>query len=636
MSHRLAVMDPAGSPRSGRRSTSTSSRRRRTWPTSSASPTCSTPTGEPAGADGAGCASGSFTLDATGDGRRRRGAARDPPRAGARHGRCRERPELPAGDGRARRLRRLDDAGPRPPARRRGAAVADDQHRRRPRLACWHAGRASSCRPTRCAPSRRDRGAPRVVGGPRPAARRAGRAACGVTSDPDAPLGRTPSRADVAALAAITPDGVGCRRRARPRRRRAAAEQRRPRPPPVPRLHPGRSGDDGGAVRGGRRGVVVLRRELAGGRCRRGRREAALDWLRTLVGLPDGAGGCFVSGGSAGNLSAPRRRPRRRGGAAHPRRRVGWPSPSPRRRTRRCAAPPHLLDLDVVEVAGDAHDRLDRRRRLPRSTDADVCAVVASAGATNTGASTTSPASPTCAPARGWWLHVDAAYGGAALAVPELAGRFAGIERADSVVIDPHKWLFAPLDCAAVLYRDPGAAAATHRQPAAYLDAFGDAHVNPSDLAFHLTRRARGLPFWFALVVHGTDAYGAAVRAGVELARRTADLVRHAGPPVELVMEPELSVVLFERRGWTTPTGTRGRPTRSPTASPSSPRRSGRAGRRPLRVPPPGHRRDGRRGRWWPGCADTLRSPRSGRSSGCPAARAGARGPASSACCSRR
>ena len=96
------------------------------------------------------------------------------------------------------------------------------------------------------------------------------------------------------------------------------------------------------------------------------------------------------------------------------------------------------------------------------------------------------------------WFHVDAAYGGAALCVPELRPRFAGIERADSLVIDPHKWLFAPLDCAAVLYRDPAAARRTHRQHAAYLEAFGDEHVNPSDLAFHLTRRARGLPFWFA------------------------------------------------------------------------------------------------------------------------------------------
>ena len=148
------------------------------------------------------------------------------------------------------------------------------------------------------------------------------------------------------------------------------------------------------------------------------------------------------------------------------------------------------------------------------------------------------------------WFHVDAAYGGAALCVPELRPRFAGIERADSLVIDPHKWLFAPLDCAAVLYRDPAAARRTHRQHAAYLEAFGDEHVNPSDLAFHLTRRARGLPFWFALVVHGTDAFTASVRAACDLATTAAALIEDLGPPLRLAMAPELSVVLFERDGW--------------------------------------------------------------------------------------
>jgi glutamate/tyrosine decarboxylase-like PLP-dependent enzyme len=150
----------------------------------------------------------------------------------------------------------------------------------------------------------------------------------------------------------------------------------------------------------------------------------------------------------------------------------------------------------------------------------------------------------------GVWLHVDAAYGGAALCLPECAGLFAGVERADSIVIDPHKWLFSPLDCAALLYRRPALAAAVHRQAAGYLEAFGDEHVNPSDLAFHLTRRTRGLPFWFTLVVHGTDAVAAAVRAGIDLARRVGEIVTTIGDPVRLVMEPQLSVVLFERRGW--------------------------------------------------------------------------------------
>ena len=163
-----------------------------------------------------------------------------------------------------------------------------------------------------------------------------------------------------------------------------------------------------------------------------------------------------------------------------------------------------LLDLDVVAVPGEARDRLTADALRAAVHDRPVCAAVASAGATNTGL----------------------------------------VDELDAVA-----------DVCAATGRGctsmrPTAAARTHRQSAPYLDAFGAAHVNPSDLAFHLTRRARGLPFWFALVVHGTDAFTATVRAAVELASRAADLVAAMGEPVRLVMEPELSVVLFERDGW--------------------------------------------------------------------------------------
>ena len=277
---------------------------------------------------------------------------------------------------------------------------------------------------------------------------------------------------------------------------------------------------------------------------------AALDWLRSLAGMPSETGGCFVSGGSAGNLSglAVARDVWRQEHSLTGRLSVAC-APSAHSSVRSAAA---LLDLDIVEVPGDEHDRLTAAALAGVPRDG-ICAVVASAGATNTGAIDELDGVASVCAERGWWLHVDAAYGGGALCVPEIAARFAGIEHADSLVIDPHKWLFTPLDCAALLYRDPAAAARTHRQSAAYLDAFGAEHVNPSDLAFHLTRRARGLPFWFALVVHGTDAFADAVRAGIGHARRAADLVRAIGPPLRLVMEPELSVVLFERDGWSRP-----------------------------------------------------------------------------------
>ena len=99
-----------------------------------------------------------------------------------------------------------------------------------------------------------------------------------------------------------------------------------------------------------------------------------------------------------------------------------------------------------------------------------------------------------CADA-GVWLHVDGAYGLAALAAPSVRHRFAGIERADSLIVDPHKWLFAPFDACAVLYRDPSVAKAAHSQHGAYLEVLNESgDWNPSDYAVHLSRRARGLP----------------------------------------------------------------------------------------------------------------------------------------------
>ena len=107
----------------------------------------------------------------------------------------------------------------------------------------------------------------------------------------------------------------------------------------------------------------------------------------------------------------------------------------------------------------------------------------------------------------GAWFHVDGAYGGAGLAAPSIRAMYDGIELADSFIVDPHKWLFAPFDCCALLYRDPALARAAHTQRAGYLDVLSEAgDWNPADYAIGLTRRARGLPLWFSLAVHGTEA----------------------------------------------------------------------------------------------------------------------------------
>ena len=177
-------------------------------------------------------------------------------------------------------------------------------------------------------------------------------------------------------------------------------------------------------------------------------------------------------------------------------------------------------------------------------------AVVASAGSTNAGAIDDLRGVAEVCAERGLWMHVDAAYGGAGLLAPSVRERFRGIERADSFIVDPHKWLFAPFDACALVYRDPSLARAAHRQEASYLESLNVAEDwNASDYAHHLTRRARGLPLWFSLATYGTGAYRDAVEAVLTITRATADEIR-SRPDLELIMEPELSVVLFRRLGW--------------------------------------------------------------------------------------
>jgi glutamate/tyrosine decarboxylase-like PLP-dependent enzyme len=215
-----------------------------------------------------------------------------------------------------------------------------------------------------------------------------------------------------------------------------------------------------------------------------------------------------------------------------------------------------VMDVDVVEVPGDARGRLvgpalrTTVAALPDDVRDGIFAVVATAGTTNLGIVDDIAGVAEVAQEQGWWLHVDAAYGGAALAAPSVAHLFDGVEHADSFIVDPHKWLFAPFDCCALIYRDPVQARAAHTQHASYLDPVTvEGEWNPSDFAIQLTRRARGLPFWFSLAVHGTDAYTTAIEQTLTVTRAGAELIR-AADHVRLLVEPDLSVLVFERIGW--------------------------------------------------------------------------------------
>lgn len=279
---------------------------------------------------------------------------------------------------------------------------------------------------------------------------------------------------------------------------------------------------------------------------------AALRVMADAASLPESAGGTFVSGGSAGNLSA-----------------LVVARDSADQRGLKVTVP-HVLVSDQSHssianalritgmrplIAPTTDGRLTEetlRRVLEQNPEAasNLVAVVATAGTTNAGIVDDIAAAAQIARERDLWLHVDGAYGGAGLLVPRLRPLYEGIDMADSVVMDPHKWWFAPFDSAALIYRDPHLARQVHTQDASYLDVIhGGDDLNPSDLAFHLTRRARGMALWFSLAVNGLDAYRDAVDAGVRLAEYAADQIE-ANPMLELVRRPELSIVLFRRRGW--------------------------------------------------------------------------------------
>ena len=272
-----------------------------------------------------------------------------------------------------------------------------------------------------------------------------------------------------------------------------------------------------------------------------------LSMLADVAGFPAESGGCFMSGGSIGNLSALAVARAQAGGRTHV----------------AVADTAHasignaldLLGLRPLVVATGADLRMTGaalRDAVAGRTDVGI--VVASAGSTNAGIIDDLAGIADVAATIDAWFHVDGAYGAAALLLAELRPAFSGIERADSFIVDPHKWLFAPAGSCALLYRDRSLAAAVHTQHGPYVEMLHDSDdvsMNPCDFGFQLTRRASGLPVWFALAVHGLEAHRRAIRAGIDMAARAAD--RLAGVDgVELLMRPQLGVVLFRRSGWRT------------------------------------------------------------------------------------
>jgi L-2,4-diaminobutyrate decarboxylase len=276
--------------------------------------------------------------------------------------------------------------------------------------------------------------------------------------------------------------------------------------------------------------------------------DAVVHWLAEAAGFPATAGGTFVSGGSIANLSA---LVAARGGGPQAHRRRFIVAGAAAHSSVGAAA--HIMGCELVTAPpADAHGRLDGRvltQAVSRLDPEEVVAVVATAGATNNGAFDDLVAVADVCEEYGLRLHVDGAYGGAALLSPRTRPLLAGIERADSFIVDPHKMLYSTFDCAALVYRDRAAASCALTQTADYLAVCDGEEPNPSDLAIHLTRRARGVPLWASILAYGTEAYAAAVDHCVDMTAYAAERIA-ASPTLVLVLEPSFTVVVVRRRGW--------------------------------------------------------------------------------------
>ncbi len=282
-----------------------------------------------------------------------------------------------------------------------------------------------------------------------------------------------------------------------------------------------------------------------------------LSWLAKEVGLPATAGGVFVQGGTVGNLSAlvaardAHREKLSKAGISYSGRLAFIASKEAHSSLKSAAK---VMDVDIILAKPEETGKLlaaSVQEALESIEPNSVFAIVATGGTTNFGIVDDLRGIGEIASSNNIWYHIDGAYGLAGILSPKYRHLFDGSDLADSFIVDPHKWLFAPFDACALLYKSPSLAKASHTQHGEYLETLNESGLwNPADYSFGLTRRTRGLPLWFSLATHGIEKYREAVEANIDLAHQAAELIRELDY-LELVREPELSIVVFERKGWT-------------------------------------------------------------------------------------
>jgi len=278
-----------------------------------------------------------------------------------------------------------------------------------------------------------------------------------------------------------------------------------------------------------------------------------LEWFRQWVGMPEGTGGLLTSGGSTANLMAlvaarhrvvgedAERLPRvtvYTSDQAHSSLiRAAWIAGIPR---------PNIRVLPADDAFRLRPDLLRAAVQADRQAGRIPLGVLATSGTVNTGATDPLPELAAYCRDQDLWLHVDGAYGGFAALTPRGRDALEGIGLADSITLDPHKWLYVPFECGSLLFREPERLRAAFRILPDYLRdlATTGGEVNFSDYGEQLSRYSRALKVWLGVKHFGTEAIGKAINEGIERAELAERLVR-ATDGLELLSAARLGICTF-------------------------------------------------------------------------------------------
>jgi len=273
-----------------------------------------------------------------------------------------------------------------------------------------------------------------------------------------------------------------------------------------------------------------------------------IDWFRRWIGYPEGAGGLFTSGGSAASVDA---FVAAREAAGHPERATVYMSDQSHSALSRAAMIVGVRRDCIRMIPSDAHFRMDLdalARAVADDRDAGLSpvAIASNAGTTGTGAIDRLEETADFCADEGIWLHVDAAYGGFAVVTERGKRLLRGMERADSIGLDAHKWFFQPYEAGCLLVKDESTLTdAFAVRPDILQDTvWGANHPNFSNLGLQLSRSVRALKVWVSVQTFGMAAFRSAVAKGMELAVQADEYVR-ASPVLQSLNTPALGIVCF-------------------------------------------------------------------------------------------